>query len=497
MKSRHVVCLFSVLMFAIVLIGLAAAQSSHSVPAKKLAGPFAAAVNYSSGGTGAGSLAIADLNGDGKLDLAVANPDSDTVGVVLGNGDGTFQSAVTYSAGGTEPLSIAIADVNGDQIPDLVVTVYCPTGGNCKHGGVNVLLGNGDGTFQDPVTYNPGGFYPASVAVADLNGDGHPDLVVANYCSSSQGCSHGTVGVLLGKGDGTFHSPGIHTTNAEATSVVITDINGDGHPDLVVAVQNQTVTTMLGNGDGTFQPPIISNSGEVEARALAIGDVNGDGKLDLAVAGTGLSVLLGNGDGTFESPVSYDPGGAGLNGVATGDVNGDGFLDLVVAECDSNSCTSFGLVGVLLGNGDGTFQSAVTYYTEGGYSPSVAVADLNSDHKLDAVATNSSGPNLAVFLNDSVPASTTTTITSSPNPSEVDQSVTFIATIGSDTAVPNGSVVTFSHDKTTLGTSTTTNGIASFTTSFPKPYKYSIKASYAGDVFHKASSGTMTQNVSR
>jgi hypothetical protein len=496
MKSRHLIRLSSIFVFTMLMIGLAAAQSSRPLPAKKKPpGPFAAAVNYTSGGNGADSVAIADLNGDGALDLAVANQYLDTVGVVLGNGDGTFQPAVTYSAGGSEPLSIAIADVNGDKIPDLIVTLYCPNGGNCNYGGVNVLLGNGDGTFQDPITYDPGGYYPASVAVADLNGDGHPDLVVANYCPGSQSCSNGVVGVLMGNGDGTFQDPVIYATSAGATSVVIADVNGDGYPDLAVTVQNQTVAVLLGNGDGTFQAPISSNSGEVEARALATSDFNSDGKLDLAVAGTGLSVLLGNGDGSFGSPVSYDPGGVGLNGVAAGDVNGDGSADLVVAECDSNSCSSSGVVGVLVGNGDGTFQSPFTYYTGGGYSTSVAIADMNSDHKLDAVATNDAGPTLAVFLNDSVPAKTTTAITSSPNPSLVNESVTFTATVTS--GVPDGSTITFLHGKTVLGTGTTTHGVASLTTSFSKANTYSIKASYAGDAFHKASSGVVKQVVNR
>jgi hypothetical protein len=498
MKSRHLFCLFSVFLFAMLMIGIAAAQSPRALPGKgKLPVGFAAPVSYSSGGKGPDSVAVADLNGDGKLDLAVANEFSASVDVLLGNGDGTFQPAVSYSSNGENPFSVAIGDVNGDGIPDIVVAILCTNGTDCSTGGVSVLLGNGDGTFQPPASYNSGGYYPASVALADLNGDGHADLVVANYCAVNSSCVNGVVNVLLGNGDGTFQSPVGYVTGAEATSVAIGDLNGDGYPDLVVTVQNQTVAVLLGNGDGTFEPPASYNSGQSEGRSVAIADFNRDGHPDLAVAGTGLTVLLGNGDGTFQAPVSYNPSGEGLNGVATADVNGDGFLDLVVAECEIDSCSSFGEVGLLIGNGDGTFQTAINYPSGGGYSTSLAIADLNADGKPDVVVTNENGENLGVMLNNNVPVKTTTAVASSLNPSQVNQSVTFTATVTSSRALPDGSTITFSHGKTTLGTGTTTNGVASLTTSFAKANTYSIKASYGGDVFHKASSGAVKQVVNR
>jgi hypothetical protein len=148
-------------------------------------GTFQTAVNYGSGGYLATSVAVADVNGDGKPDLVVANF-AGNVGVLLGNGDGTFQTAVTYGTGGGDTQSVAVADVNGDGKPDLVVA-----------GNVGVLLGNGDGTFQTAVTYGSGGYDPASAAVADVNGDGKPDLVVANECTDSSCDTNGTVGVLI------------------------------------------------------------------------------------------------------------------------------------------------------------------------------------------------------------------------------------------------------------------------------------------------------------
>ena len=133
-------------------------------------------------------MAVADVNGDGKPDLLVTNECSSgctngSVSVLLGNGDGTFQTAVSYGSGGEYALSVAVADVNGDGKPDMLVANDCASG--CTNGLVSVLLGNGDGTFQTAVSYSSGGVDAWAVAVGDMNGDGKPDLVVANECFSS------------------------------------------------------------------------------------------------------------------------------------------------------------------------------------------------------------------------------------------------------------------------------------------------------------------------
>ena len=177
---------------------------------------FLPVVTYGSGGTGASSVALADVNGDGKLDLVVANIcasstdcSTGTVAVLLGNGDGTFQTAVTYGTGGLGATSVAVGDLNGDGKPDLAVV-------NAGSPQVGVLLGNGDGTFQKVRRYLSGGFGISSVAIADVNGDGKLDLLIVN-CGTC-GLQEAVAGVLLGNGDGTFEP--VRTMPLSATILV-------------------------------------------------------------------------------------------------------------------------------------------------------------------------------------------------------------------------------------------------------------------------------------
>ncbi len=284
---------------------------------------------------------------------------------------------MNYDAG-SGPDSVAVGDFNGDGKPDLAVANY-------GDGTVSVLLGNGDGTFQAAVSYGAGSG-PASVAVGDFNGDGKADLVVANS-------TDGTVSVLLGNGDGTFQAAVNYGAGSGPASVAVGDFNGDGKADLVVGNCNDgVVSVLLGNGDGTFQAAVSYGTGSGPA-SVAVGDFNGDGKADLAVAtytdGT-VSVLLGNGDGTFQAAVSY---GTGSNpaSVAVGDFNGDGKADLAVANYGD------GTVSLLLGNGDGTFQAAVNYGT-GSNPASVAVGDFNGDGEADLAVANYNDGTVSVLL---------------------------------------------------------------------------------------------------
>ncbi len=401
---------------------------------------------YGSGGASADSVAVADVNGDGIPDVVVANAcqgglskflsctnSAADVSVLLGRGDGTFQPAVSYDAGGySYPLieggswvSVAIADVNGDGHPDLIVATQCQTEA-CTNSGVSVLLGNGDGTFQPAVSYDTGGvgfdgYYTNVggqwVAVGDLRGDGKQDLIVASPCHD-ESCGNDGVSVLLGNGDGTFQPAVAYSAgglDANSVSVAVADVNGDGKLDAIVVnacgspppgCSDGSVSVLLGNGDGTLQAPVSYSTGYPDSTGIAIGDLNGDGKLDLVVGSEAfvwcfyqcgpqeapVSVLLGNGDGSFQPAVTFGTGGFFAASVAIADMNGDGKADLVVAQQCTwliGDCTlGPGQAAVLLGNGDGTFKDPVLYGTGGLNAESVALLDVNGDGRPDWVVAN-------------------------------------------------------------------------------------------------------------
>ena len=347
------------------------------------------------------SLVVADFNGDGIPDVVTANSGANTVSVLLGNGDGTFKAAQNIPVG-AHPNAVAVADLTGTGVFDLVVAdggTY-PTFNDSD---VQVLLGNGDGTFQRPVSYGAGIVNPRGVAVADLNGDGILDLAVAD--GGSYGSNAGAVWVLLGTGGGSFQ-PGQRIAAGVGTkAVAVGDFNGDGVLDLAVANQGadftgegSSLSVLLGNGDGTFQPPVDYQVG-AGATAVAVADFNGDGIPDLVATNfgflgsdPGVHVLLGHGDGSFAAPVTYFIPAA-LTGVAVGDLNGDGICDVVVGGAQ----TSTGGARVLLGRGDGSFAAPVTYDV-GGYPGALALADVNGDGATDLITADLGGSSISVVL---------------------------------------------------------------------------------------------------
>jgi Big-like domain-containing protein/VCBS repeat protein len=431
---------------------------------------------------------------------------------------------MTYDSGGADAYSVAIADVNGDGKLDLVVANCGPSGsggcGSTVHGVVSVLLGNGDGTFQAAVTYDSGGLNAFSVAVADVNGDGTADVLVASDRDVYYNSTSGMLGVLLGNGDGTFQKAVTYLTGGlGSTSVVVVDVNRDSKLDLLIANgackpnnnYGGCVGVLLGNGDGTFQPVVTYDSGGGETSSVAVADVNGDGKLDLLVTNwfclspNAVVVLLGNGDGTFQAAVSYGSGGETAWSIAVADVNGDGKPDLLVAnQCAGNTpCTTDakGFVGVLLNNGDGTFQPALPYYSGGVYAVFLVATDINGDGRPDIVVVNrgrsNGGRSVGILLNNTQASSpTTTTLVSSLNPSVVGQAVTFTARVSSSAgAPPNGETITFKNGSAVLGTGMLSSGMASLTTSSLAAGIYTITASYPGDANFAASTSPGLRQV--
>lgn len=534
---------------------------------------FATATNYALGDNPNSGVA-ADLNADGKIDLAIGNVLHRNVSVLLNNGNGTFASAVNYLVD-FNPESVAAADFNGDGKLDLAVGNFF--GGPTSAGTFSILIGNGDGTFQPAVTQPVG--TPFDIAATDLNADGKQDLVAASASTDK-------VSVMLGNGNGTFQSPVTYPVGSAPGAVVIADFNGDNKPDVAVSnggTGSTVISTLIGNGDGTLQAAVNHNVGHLP-RGIGAGDLNGDTKPDLVVAAVSAGavvVLLGNGNGTFQGPVSYPTGGTEPVNLDLADFNGDEKLDVVavaaihphtfsilrgvgdgtlqaadVKAARNNSFTpiasdfdadgkpdlalinhAFDLVDVLLNSpsarpvsitavedvaatvqvatfidydtsksagsftatinwGDGSAQTAgvVSANVSGGFNVTgthtyAAAGTFN----VDIQVADSNGNFARTRSTATVKAVPVVTLSSSVNPSDFGQAVTFTATLTSTAGTPAGNVQ-FKDNGTSLGAPVALNGsgVATVMTSALTVGTHTITAEYAGSATFEASSGTLS-----
>jgi len=337
------------------------------------------------------SVAVADFNGDGNLDLAVpycgtnVNCNTGQVAILMGDGKGNF-TPTSSSPSVPFPGYVVAGDFNGDGKPDLAVD-----GGPCV-GCISIFLGDGTGNFTlASAPYSGSDWFPAGLAVGDFNGDGHLDLA-----SLTGGFGPNAVlGILIGDGTGNLTLQSTMDVGTGPGSLAVGDFNGDGKLDL--AVTNSTsLSIFLGDGSGNFT---LSNSLPLTyaGNLIAAGDFNGDGKLDVAIPGgysETVSIFLGDGTGNFT--LASSPGTSNCaTTLAAGDFNGDGNLDLAVGSCADYMSTN--QLSLLLGDGTGNF-SLLPPLATGRYVPSLATGDFNSDGKLDLAVVDVYNKSIDVML---------------------------------------------------------------------------------------------------
>jgi Big-like domain-containing protein/VCBS repeat protein len=451
------------------------------------AGNFQTPTNYQTNPYPTG-IVSGDFNRDGNTDLVMTvcgdkncvAPGS--VQVLLGHGNGKFSLGGVFAAGvlGTSVDTLASGDFNGDGTPDLVVV----TNAINKFGNVNVLIADGSGGFLPPVGYPVGGSTPVWAAVADFNGDHKLDLAISVTTTNS-------VAVLQGNGDGTFRPAVNYDVENAPQGITVGDVNGDGIPDIIAANQCGldpacrlgTVSVLLGNGNGTFQPELGFPAGMFPL-SVALADFDGDGHPDLAVAqpcgadptcvsNGAVGILLGNGDGTFQPFVSYLSTGLNTVRLTVGDFNGDHYSDVVALNAQATDITVF------LGSGDGTLQPGIDY-TVGLVPIWAVVADFNRDRAPDLAVANEFGFDVSVLLNS---GGTKMSLTSTPNPSRVGQTVTFTVTVAatlSGYGTPTGTV-TFTSGGKTLGTAPLVGGTAAVMSANLPVGRNVVRANYSGD----------------
>ena len=356
-------------------------------------GSFGTAILYPAG-KGTAYVATADVNGDGKPDLIVADgnglsPATRTpsnnlpiLSVLTNQGGGTFSMATSYgnfSPYGNDAQSVVVSDVNRDGHPDAIVTAGLSSA-------VGTLLNDGTGAFGQP-SFTGAGTLPGPLAAADLNRDGLTDVVTLNNVAGSEVAGGNvqprTVTALLGRADGTLGQATYAPSSADTRYTAVADVTGDQRPDLVVVNSPASAawTVSANRGDGTFAAPATASLGSAATGPAVAADVSADGRPDLVVpTAAGLTVLVNAGGGTFAAPVAYAVAGGVNRAVVVADVTGDGKPDLIAGGWNG------GLV-VFAGVGGGTFgPTAAAYPLAGGAASALFATDLDGDGRTDVAA---------------------------------------------------------------------------------------------------------------
>ncbi|CAF1255225.1 unnamed protein product, partial [Adineta ricciae] len=334
-------------------------------------------------------ISVADLNGDNRSDLVVSNYGKHNIGVLYGYGNGSFSNMTAYPTGVEAfPIAVTIGDFNNDSILDIAAA-------NFRIDNVVILIGNTNGTFANPVSYSTSvGSDPSAITTADFNRDNILDLAVANS-------GRGNVGILFGIGDGTFSTVITYSTGFQSHPDSITTgyLNKDLWLDIIAADStSDNAIVLLGHDNGTFGAAVsFTDDSFSNPSGLALGDVNDDNYLDIIVTNFGndnVGILGGDGNGGFALVQSYQLlTGAGPKAVIIGDFNNNSRWDIIVTE------SGLGLVNLLVRYIGAEFQTELTYTTGSGTRPyGVAVYDLNNDNRLDIVVANSATDSAGVFL---------------------------------------------------------------------------------------------------
>ncbi len=353
------------------------------------AGGFVRSDSYSAG-TMPGSIVTADFSGDGKPDLIVFGEEFDQKPTLLVNdGSGRFQAGVAlgFDGGGGDTTN-AVGDLNGDGRPDLAFVRLTSQ----EERGISVVFNTGSG-FGQPMQIPLGAYdYPAALRIADVNGDGKPDLIATESFSNR-------VTIAEGNGAGMFSVRASYTTGFFPVASGAGDFDRDGKIDLVVANSDLTLSVMTGLGTGQFLAPLAFDQADQLLRATILADVNGDGRKDAVSAlgnQSGVLVAYGNGAGGFDSPKIYQAGRDNSD-VAVADFNKDSRPDIVVV---GGNLQSIGSVRLLLGAATGDFSLSPRDLNAGQTPSTVIAADLNADNNPDLAVGNYNSNNVSILLGD-------------------------------------------------------------------------------------------------